>query len=71
MHQSKLIINAKILGYTELQNIVINEKNIIEQITNKKIEATQDTVVDVAGNIISLGGVDLQINGGLGWLFPI
>ena len=70
MNQRKIIVNAKILGYPELQNIVINQKNIIEQITSKKIEATPDTVVDVAGDIISLGGVDLQINGGLGLAFP-
>lgn len=71
MNQRKLIINAKILGYPELQNIVINQQNIIENITNQKIETTkQDTVVDVAGDIISLGGVDLQINGGFGLAFP-
>ena len=71
MNHHKLIINAKIPGYEKSQNIVINKKNIIEQLTSKKLEvATQDTVIDVAGDIISLGGVDLQINGGLGLAFP-
>lgn len=70
MNQPKLIINAKLLGYTELQNIVVNKKNIIEQITSEKIVTKQYTIIDVVGDIISLGGVDLQINGGLGLAFP-
>ena len=71
MNQQKLIINAKIPGYSELQNIIIDRQNIIEQITHHKVETTEgDTVIDVAGDIISLGGVDLQINGGLGLAFP-
>jgi N-acetylglucosamine-6-phosphate deacetylase len=70
MNQRQIIYNAKIPGYQELQTIVINEHNIIEQITEQKIEVTkQDTVLDVAGDYISLGGVDLQINGGLGLAF--
>ncbi len=71
MDRRKLIENAKISGYSELQNIIVNEKNIIEKITEQKIETTeQDTILDVAGDFISLGGVDLQINGGLGLAFP-
>lgn len=71
MNQRKLIINAKIPGYLELQNIVVNQNNIIEQITSPKIATTEQyTIIDVAGDIISLGGVDLQINGGLGLAFP-
>lgn len=71
MNQPKLIINAKIPGYLELQNIIVNQNNITLQITSQKIATTkQSTIIDVAGDIISLGGVDLQINGGLGLAFP-
>ena len=71
MNQYQIICNAKIIGYQKLQNIIIDRNNNITKITEKKIQITeQDKVVDVAGDIISLGGVDLQINGGLGLAFP-
>jgi N-acetylglucosamine-6-phosphate deacetylase len=70
MNQCFIIYNARISGYQGLQNIVINPDKIIEQITEQKIEiTTQDRVLDVAEDYISLGGVDLQINGGLGLAF--
>ena len=71
MNLPQIIYNAKIIGYQNLQNIIIDRHNIISKITEKKIQITeQDKVIDVAGDIISLGGVDLQINGGLGLAFP-
>ncbi|VEP18816.1 N-acetylglucosamine-6-phosphate deacetylase [Hyella patelloides LEGE 07179] len=71
MNQRQIICNAQIPGYQGLQNIVIDRQNIIEQITDKKIEIQpQDSVLDITGDYISLGGVDLQINGGLGLAFP-
>lgn len=30
----------------------------------------QENILDIAGDLLSLGGVDLQINGGLGLAFP-
>jgi N-acetylglucosamine-6-phosphate deacetylase len=70
MNQCFIIYNAKIPGYQGLQNIVIDSDNIIEQITEQKIETnTRDRVLDVAEDYISLGGVDLQINGALGLAF--
>ena len=71
MNQHRIICNAVIPGYKNLQNIVISQDNIIEQITEQPIDIQpQNTILDVAGDIISLGGVDLQINGSLGLAFP-
>ena len=69
------IINAKIPGYPDLQRILVNHKGIIEKIMPMNTAWEQVTphnlqIVDVAGDWISLGGVDLQINGGLGLAFP-
>ncbi len=67
------IINAKLHGYQEQQKILINEQGLIEDIRSMgTINSTQtgDKIYDVQGDWISLGGVDLQINGGLGLAFP-
>ncbi|AVH69390.1 N-acetylglucosamine-6-phosphate deacetylase [Nostoc sp. 'Lobaria pulmonaria (5183) cyanobiont'] len=66
------IINARVPGYKDLQMLLVNQEGIIEQIlpmgtVKKDICAS---VIDVAGDWISLGGVDLQINGALGLAFP-
>ncbi|MGK7886896.1 MAG: N-acetylglucosamine-6-phosphate deacetylase [Crocosphaera sp.] len=66
------IINAKIHGYQEPQKILIDEQGLIEDIRSMgAINSTQqgDKIYDVQGDWISLGGVDLQINGGLGLAF--
>jgi N-acetylglucosamine-6-phosphate deacetylase len=66
------IINARVTGYKDLQMLLVNQEGIIEQIlpmgTVRKDICT--SVIDVAGDWISLGGVDLQINGALGLAFP-
>ncbi|WP_414515698.1 N-acetylglucosamine-6-phosphate deacetylase [Nostoc sp. PCC 9305] len=66
------IINARVPGYKDLQMLLINQKGMIEQIlpmdTAEKDICT--SVIDVGGGWISLGGVDLQINGALGLAFP-
>jgi N-acetylglucosamine-6-phosphate deacetylase len=69
------IINARIPGYEGLQMLLINQQGIIEQILPmgtvfKRIPAPDLQVLDVAGDWISFGGVDLQINGALGLAFP-
>ncbi|EAZ88203.1 N-acetylglucosamine-6-phosphate deacetylase [Crocosphaera chwakensis] len=67
------ITNAKLYGYQEQQKILINEQGIIEDIRSiSVIDSTKKgkEVYDVQGDWISLGGVDLQINGGLGLAFP-
>ncbi|BAY33045.1 N-acetyl-glucosamine-6-phosphate deacetylase [Nostoc carneum NIES-2107] len=69
------IINARVPGYKNLQMLLINEAGIIEQILPmntvfKRVAAPDLQVLDVAGDWISLSGVDLQINGALGLAFP-
>jgi N-acetylglucosamine-6-phosphate deacetylase len=69
------IINARVPGYQDLQMIWVNEDGIIEQILPmgvvcKRVSPKDLQILDVAGDWISLGGVDLQINGGLGLAFP-
>ncbi|MBD2691913.1 N-acetylglucosamine-6-phosphate deacetylase [Anabaena catenula] len=69
------IINARVPGYQDLQMIWVNENGTIEQILPigtvcKRSPAKDLQILDVAGDWISLGGVDLQINGGLGLAFP-
>ncbi len=66
------IINARVPGYRGLQDILIGDRLQIEKITPTVEQASclfADTL-DVAGDWVSLGGVDLQINGGLGLAFP-
>jgi N-acetylglucosamine-6-phosphate deacetylase len=67
------IINARLPGYKELQHIKISDRGIIEAINsvnNSSQKLENEKAIDVAGDWISLGGVDLQINGGLGLAFP-
>lgn len=61
-----LIINAQVPGFHGLQQILIDE--VILEIS-PRIDAALP-ILDVAGDWISLGGVDLQINGALGLAFP-
>ncbi|KAB8316206.1 N-acetylglucosamine-6-phosphate deacetylase [Tolypothrix campylonemoides VB511288] len=69
------IINARVLGSTDLQMLSVNPQGIVEQILPmskvlKRVPPIDLQVLDVAGDWISLGGVDLQINGALGLAFP-
>lgn len=69
------IINARVPGYQDLQMIWVNENGIIEQILPmgrvcRRVPPQDLQIIDFAGDWISLGGVDLQINGGLGLAFP-
>ncbi|HIK04115.1 MAG TPA: N-acetylglucosamine-6-phosphate deacetylase [Trichormus sp. M33_DOE_039] len=69
------IINARVPGYQGLQMLLVNSKGIIEQILPmetvfKRVPSPDLQVLDVAGDWISSGGVDLQINGALGLAFP-
>lgn len=66
------IINARVPGYKDLQMLLVNQEGIIEQILPMgTVKANSHaSVIDVTGDWISLGGVDLQINGALGLAFP-
>ncbi|OZH55877.1 N-acetylglucosamine-6-phosphate deacetylase [Hydrocoleum sp. CS-953] len=72
MNLTTKIINAKIPGYQNLQEILINSTGKIEQIIpqTEKLLPTTSTTIDVEEDWVSLGGVDLQINGALGLPFP-
>lgn len=69
------IINAKVPGYQDLQMLLVNQAGIIAQILPmgtvfNRVTLSDLQIVDVAGDWVSLGGVDLQINGALGLAFP-
>ena len=72
MNLTTKIINAKIPGYQDLQQIFINSTGKIEQIIpqTEKLLPSTSTTIDVKEDWVSLGGVDLQINGALGLPFP-
>lgn len=67
------IINARLPSYTGLQQISIDAQGRIAQIlpmnTSQRIPLEDLQIIDVSGDWISLGGVDLQINGALGKTF--
>src|SRR5919202_3000823 len=68
------IINAQVPGYQGLQQITVDEQGIIKAIAPmdraSAVGAIHECpIIDVAGDWVSLGGVDLQINGGLGLAF--
>lgn len=69
------IINARIPGYSDLQQIQIDDNGIIDKIMPMQVESRTLTsakieILDLDGDWISLGGIDLQINGALGLAFP-
>ncbi|HLO50588.1 MAG TPA: N-acetylglucosamine-6-phosphate deacetylase [Kamptonema sp.] len=69
------ILNAKLPGYNGLQAIAINAEGIIQGIypmekVFKRVAPPDLQVIDAGGDLVSLGGVDLQINGALGLAFP-
>ena len=73
MFKSTTIINASIHNFAELQYININDKGIITTINSMnhfKTENSLQNSLDIKGDILSLGGIDLQINGALGLAFP-
>ncbi|WP_373480414.1 N-acetylglucosamine-6-phosphate deacetylase [Geminocystis sp.] len=67
MNIKKVITNARLIGYKNLQTITI-ENNYITSITDTNL--SEKTDLDLEGDWLSLGGIDLQINGGLGLAFP-
>lgn len=68
MTTDTLIINARLFGDRGLQQIAIENKMIKAIAPQLNLPAT--TLIDLAGDWLSLGGIDLQINGGLGLAFP-
>lgn len=67
------IINARVPGYAGLQQIEMDERGVIEAIAPMNVASLDTTpklpTIDVMEDWVSLGGIDLQINGGLGLAF--
>ncbi|AFZ53146.1 N-acetylglucosamine-6-phosphate deacetylase [Cyanobacterium aponinum FACHB-4101] len=64
---SFIITNGRLVGYSDLQTLVIENGNI-KSIQPSHFKTNSD--LDLEGDYLSLGGFDLQINGGLGLAFP-
>ena len=65
------IFNARLLGYEGLQMILVDRQGRIKEIlpmdtVSKRVAPTDLKGLNVAGDWISLGGVDLQSNGAMG-----
>ena len=69
MENKILIVNSRLSGYQQLQHILIRDHTIIA-IASELQPNFHTSVIDVKGDFVSLGGIDLQINGGLGLAFP-
>ena len=68
-----LIYNARLPGYKGLHQVEIDEQGLVKTIkpVNKNSKnPTNKQILDIKGDWLSLGGIDLQINGGLGLAFP-
>lgn len=67
------LINTRIPGYEGLQQIRIDVQGRIAQILPmgafQRVPPSDLQILDLAGDWVSLGGVDLQINGALGLAF--
>lgn len=69
------IINARLPGSKNLHTLFINREGNVEQILPmdailKRGPISGLQILDFGGDWVSLGGVDLQINGALGLAFP-
>ncbi|TAH16851.1 MAG: N-acetylglucosamine-6-phosphate deacetylase [Oscillatoriales cyanobacterium] len=69
------ILNAKLPGFQELQMLAVDKNGIIQEVCPmdevfKRVFTPDLQILDAAGDWLSLGGVDLQINGALGLAFP-
>ena len=69
------ILNAKLPGCKDLQMLAVDVEGIIQEVCPmdkifKRVSPPDLQVLDVVGDWLSLGGVDLQINGALGLAFP-
>ncbi len=76
MTVNQLITNARIIGSQNLQQVAIAAGKIraIQKLhsfeyKHSSVIASQP-IIDLQGDWLSLGGIDLQINGGLGLAFP-
>ncbi|BAZ04770.1 N-acetylglucosamine-6-phosphate deacetylase [Calothrix sp. NIES-3974] len=68
------LINARIPGKNGLYRLLIDKCGLLVDVSEVSVEIDSHIIdantIDLAGDWISSGGVDLQINGGLGLAFP-
>jgi N-acetylglucosamine-6-phosphate deacetylase len=68
------IINVRLPGTKNLQQVLIRQGKIhaIQPMTDRdqRLSPTEIEPLDLQGDWLSLGGIDLQINGALGLAFP-
>lgn len=67
------LLNARLVGHADLQRLRIQDgwiTAIDRQGSPLEPEPPADQVLDMAGDWVSLGGIDVQINGALGLAFP-
>lgn len=73
MNKKIKLINARLLDRFGLYQIEINDRGYLEKIEQQHQSDRTEIdrqIIDINGDWISVGGVDLQINGGLGLAFP-
>ena len=68
MNIDRIITNARIIGYRGIQQIAIKAAKIVA--IAPQLDLPKIPKIDLEGDWLSLGGVDLQINGALGLAFP-
>ncbi len=64
------LTGVRLVGYVGLQQLWLNPQGVILDIQPASTQLDSQAVVDLGGDWLSLGGVDLQINGALGLAFP-
>lgn len=64
---SFIISNGRLVGYKDLQTLVVENERITAIYPS---DNSLPSDLDLQGDYLSLGGVDLQINGALGLAFP-
>lgn len=69
MNTNQLITNARLVGHEGIQQVAIEAGKITAIAPQLDLPAAIPTI-DLKADWLSLGGVDLQINGGLGLAFP-
>lgn len=70
MSDRLILTNARIPGYVGLQQLTIQDEVIISLQPQSSFTPADLLVLDLLGDWISFGGIDLQINGALGLAFP-
>ena len=65
---ARLISNARLVGYEGLSQVAIAGDKITA--IAPQLDLAGEVSIDLQGDWLSLGGIDLQINGGLGLAFP-